>query len=243
MNAIGPAPRLPETLDELRARVQSADVEGVTVTDDQHIYLHITGAPLLGLCLDWVRRSIAHRKAAFRLAKAVDPAIPSVFIGGFDNSFIGLAPRPDGKTPPGWMVKKSKRRDAGAVLIPAKGNAGDAAREMVRALPVAPKTHEPTEWLKHPGGVSWRAKNAFGSRAVGGLWPVELFFPSGNGPFFLRCADPHPVIANLLRSYPDAVIESGRWTPPRKGVSRISKERVDFLIAKANLEAKERRAA
>lgn len=209
----------------------------------KHIYLHVTGDPLISLCKDWVARAIAHRRAAFQMAKNVDPEIKSVCIGGFDNCFLGLAPRADGVVPAGWAVKKSKRSFIAPLLIPAKGPAGEGARALVAALPPAPKTSEASEWVKHQGGVSWRAKGAYGSRSVGDLWPVELFFPSGSGPFFLRCADPAPVIADLLREYPDAKIERGKWAPPRKGVSRISKERVDFMIAKAALEAKERKSS
>lgn len=205
-------------------------------------YLHITDDPLLSKCRGWVKRMIAYRKAMMKMAKSLGS--DGIYTSGFDHGFAGLRPLKDGRLPEGWRLIKPRGRH-GAFLYPLKGAKGLVARELVAALPTLPSPHEAAGWISHPASISWEANGGKqeGFRSVGSFFPVSLFFPSGEGPFFLRVADPQHVIKEIRKSYPKAVITTPEWAPPTDGVERISKEAVDFLIAKANLEATQRKVA
>lgn len=205
----------------------------------QELYLLVESGPILAACREWQARYIAARSAAFDFARDMGA---EGWFGGFDGELVALTPTKP--ILPGWHVPRVRRVRDRPRMMPRKGPEGDDARAAIAALPPMPKQAEVAKMIGHPCGYSYEVPGQVrGSGAMGTRFnPVQLFWPTADGPLMILCPNAAWHVARLRAAYPGCIITQGEWGLPA-GVLVISEAKKDFLIAQAKVREEEAASA
>jgi hypothetical protein len=199
-------------------------------TMPESLYLIVEAEPFLSICREWKHRHDTARAATFAFAEkhGSNGVFPD-----FYGDVIGITVQRS--VPPGWSVKKARRVAQHHRLMPAKGQAGDAVRAEIAALPKHPRHAEIADAIGHPCNISYKCENGrWGSGVMGDDWePVSIGWAGDT--FIIKAPNADRYVAQQLAEYPNCTITLGHWTVP-DGLTRITKAEKELLYAQAAVD-------
>lgn len=201
-----------------------------------NMFLLVESGPILVACEEWRNQWKTARQSYYDFALKMGSA---GWFDGFNGEIIGLIPT--NPIPDGWMVIRSRNRNAEERMIPRKGKDGKIARDMLASLPTPPSHDTISSLINHPLHYSWEIPDgsAKGSGRMGGSFiPVQLFWPTDTGPLMIQCPDVGKIIEKIKEDHPGCSVSPESWTPP-SGTKIISEAKKDFLVAEATLKEEE----
>lgn len=151
-------------------------------------------------------------------------------------------------TATGWKVIKRLARDTVYKAVAAKTPEGvTLAAEMATCVPFPDSEHELVEHLLLLTYFQYgdEDQEVQGFTSIGSFDPVSLYWTEDR--FFASCANPFPVLQNIIEQHPDVTITPGvygnhyagdarEWRPP-EGWDLISQAEVDLVYAQAKVDA------